>query len=149
MCEGLPDRALLRCLGAKSVKDGRHKSGVLKTLTKSEGLIGMVDEDPKNTQSRPKAMREFRLVEARHGTKLYYHKSNNNKLIILCPDLESWVLKTTKTSKINIGEYGLPKTPSALHRIINTRLANFEKLIVQLIKLQNPSILYLQSLFIL
>ena len=146
MYEGPPDETLIKCLSMKSTKDGRHKSGVLKELTKAEELVGIVDEDPKNTQSRPKVMNEFYLIEENQGIKVYRHQSNSNRLIVLCPDLENWILKAVKTTNINISLFNLSDNPSTLHRVINKRLPNFENLINELINQQNPSILYLQSL---
>ena len=81
--EGLPDEVLMKRLGVRSTKDGRHKSGVLKDLIRKEGRIGLVDEDPKNTQSRPKIMNEFQLINKKHAIKHYYHQSNKNLLIVL------------------------------------------------------------------
>ena len=144
MYEGPPDRTLVECLGVKFTKDGRHKSGVLKELAQTKKMIGILDQDPKNTQSRPKTMDEFILTENKRGIKSYYHQSNSNQLIVICPNLESWILKASKTSKIEVTTYNLPGNPSTLHRIINNRLPNFERLIRELVAQKNPSILYLQ-----
>lgn len=144
--EGPPDETLIKSLGVKATKDGRHKSGVLKELTQGEELMGIVDEDPKNTQSRPKAMNKFHLAEEKHTIKVYRHQSNNNQLIVLCPDLENWILKAIKASKVDVSKFNLPSKANALHGIINSRLPNFEKLIHELITKENSAILYLQSL---
>ncbi len=146
MYEGPPDKALIACLGVKSTKDGRHKSGVLKELSQTKDMIGIVDQDPKNTQSRPKTMNEFVLVEHKHGIKSYHHQSNGNQLIVLCPNLESWILKASRTSKVKVATHSLPGNPSTLHRNINSRLPNFERLIQDLLNRKNPALLYLQQL---
>ena len=139
--EGPPDEILLKCLGVKATKDGRHKSGVLKELTKREGLVGLVDEDPKNTQSRPKTMNEFRFIEKKLAVELYCHRDNDNYLIVLCPDLESWIIKAAKMSKVDLDLFNLPKKASALHNIINSRLSNTERLINELVVRKNPAVL--------
>ena len=144
--EGPPDEKLLKVIGVSSTQNSRHKSGVLKKLVKKEGLIGVVDEDPKNTQSRPRIMNEFLLLEEKYAIKVYHHQSNNNRLIVLCPDLENWILSAAKTSRINVSKFKLPNRAGALHDIINSRLLNFGKLIQELIAEQNASILYLQSI---
>ena len=141
--EGPPDETLVKCLGVKYTKDGRHKSGVLKELTSTKGLIGMIDEDPKNTQSRPRMMNEFQRVESKYAIEYYRHQNNNNQLIVLCPDLENWILKATKASKIGVNKFNLPSKTSALHGIINSRLFNFDKLIQELVRKESLAILYL------
>ena len=92
-------------------------------------------------------MNEFYLTEEKHFIKIYRHQSNNNLLIVLCPDLENWILKAAKSSKVDVSTFNLPKKASTMHNTINTRLPNFEKLIQALIEEKNPAILYLQALF--
>ena len=110
--------------------------------------MGLVDEDPKSTQSRPRVMNEFLLRENKHAIKVYHHQSNRNQLIVLCPDLENWITRAAAASKIKLSTFNLPNKAGALHNIINSRLPNFEKLIKGLIANQNPSVLYLQSILV-
>ena len=146
--EGKPDQILVRRLGIanKFIGDGKHKAGVLKKVAGKTDVLGIVDQDPETTQSRPKLMNEFQLVEKEYRVIVYFHRSSKNKLIILCPGLEGWVLKAAEASKINVADFKLPKKPSSLHNVVNNHLSSFEKLINELIARQNPSILYLQTL---
>lgn len=148
MYEGLPDKTLLICLGVnkKYTEDGRHKSGVLSSLVKRRDIIGLVDQDPSNTQSRPKTMDQFVLTESKYAVERYHHQSNGNQLIVLCPNLENWIIDAAKASNTDLTKFSLPNKASALHRIINSRLPNFERLISDLIAQQNQSVLFLQSL---
>lgn len=146
--EGKPDHTLVNCLGIEKrfIKNGRYKKGVLVRLSKERNVLGMVDEDPSTFRNYRKDMSEFTLVRKRHNIEWYQHQSTTNKLIVLCPNLENWILKIAKASKVDVTKFNLPSNPSTLHRVINGRLTNFEKLINELISQQNPSILYLQTL---
>lgn len=146
--EGKPDEVLVQglCISRRLIGNGNHKSGVLKHITQTKGLLGIVDEDPDAAQSRSKLMNEFRFIEKRYQIALYEHQSNGNQLIVLCPELEAWILRAVKASKVNISQFNLPNNPSALHRVVNTRLPNLEKLINELIIQQNPAILCLKNL---
>ena len=148
--EGKADRSLIICLGVKngSVQTGRYKKGVLKRVAEESDVLGLVDQDPLTIQNYRKDMFDFQLIEKRHKIESYKHKHTESQLVVLCPDLESWILKASKNSKIEVTTYNLPGNSSTLHQIINNRLPNFERLIRELVTQKNPSILYLQSLLL-
>ena len=148
--EGKADRSLVICLGVKngSVQTGRYKKGVLRRVAEESNVLGLVDQDPLTIQNYRKDMLDFQLIEKRHSIESYEHKCTGSQLIVLCPELESWIIKVSRVSKINISKYNLPSKASALHKIINSRIPNAEKLIQELVAQKNPSILYLQSLLL-
>jgi hypothetical protein len=58
--------------------------------------------------------------------------------------LEDWIVYACKKQKINITSFGLPNNPDDLHEFINYKLRNFENLIDEMIKNNNPAILKLK-----
>ena len=51
-------------------------------------------------------------ISKQYSIELYQHKNTRSQLIVLSPELETWILKVTKASKIDIGKYNLPSKPS-------------------------------------
>jgi hypothetical protein len=43
--------------------------------------------------------------------------------------LEDWILKAANEANINLQHFGLPNNAEELHRFINIRTDNFEKLV--------------------
>jgi hypothetical protein len=87
----------------------------------------LVDEDPVSPQ--PAYIGKLKLHFHQHDIKLLRDDKAQNRLIILCPRLEEWILKATQEASVNIQDYGLPNGANQLHQIINTRVEAFEKLI--------------------
>ncbi len=63
-----------------------------------------------------------------HDLKIL-HDEKNNRLIVVCPRLEEWLLETAKLAGIKITSYGLPSDAEKLHERININLKKFEKLL--------------------
>lgn len=107
----------------------RGKPKVCKQLERRRDCKGLVDEDPWSTQ--PPYMKKIKLKEdiSEHDLKILHDNSNDNCLIVLCPRLEEWVLKTAKEASIDVRKYRLPDKAIRLHREINIDLSKFERLI--------------------
>lgn len=146
LVEGPPDLVLVRALGftkkRSSKRDG--KGEVCNYLRKNSNLLALVDEDPDSQVSRylkglPQTALDFNLLE-------YKDLKNNNKIIALRPRLEEWILQVVKEAKIDLQkQFKLPDTPKDLHDALPQKLAEFERLISNLIAIQNPAILFLQK----
>lgn len=65
------------------------KTNVLKVLQKSENSLGLIDEDPESHQ--PPMLRSIQVNYIGNGIKVGQFRSN--KLVILCPELEEWVVR--------------------------------------------------------
>ncbi len=143
-----PDETLAKTLGvARSVIiHSDDKGGVCKRLLNSIGMKGMIDEDPMSAQ--PKYLKELREQEKRYGVSLLVDGQRLHRIVVLCPRLEDWFLKLCKAGGIDVARYGLPDNPNRLHEQINFRLGNFQKVVQELVRLQNPAILHLQSLLL-
>ena len=62
-----------------------------------------------------------------------YRDSKYNLLVVLCPVLEEWVLKTAKLANVKMGDFNLPDKANKFHKMINLSLPNYEKLLERLI----------------
>jgi len=134
MVECLADRtlaAILFDIDRRIVEHKSNKEEVIKALVKKEEhTVGIVDEDPYSPESR-----FFRQITSgtpalnTHGLKLYHLKERGNKLIVICPRLEDWVLRMCDELGVKPNKYGLPDAPKKLHKIINLNIFGFEKLL--------------------
>jgi hypothetical protein len=124
-----PDKALVRSLGIPR-KDIRHsfsKGNVCNDLSKNTGVIGLVDEDPGSPQ--PLYLKKLKQIEAKHEMKLLHDEKANNYVVVLCPNLEGWIIKAAREANINLSEYDMSDEVSSLHKIINNKIGSFERLL--------------------
>ena len=139
-----PDELLVSKLGftRKFVTHHQGKSRVFHALGKSKLQLAVVDEDPGSARIPFEKTLEY--VEEFEGIK-YFTDHSGNKIFILKGKLEDWIIFVCKQYKIQLSAFGLPDKPDDLHEVINQRLANFSKLIDEMIKQKNPAILKLKA----
>lgn len=145
-----PDEALARSLGVRrrDISHQRNKEQVLKTITRVTNCIALVDEDP-NSLPPPLFGQLLRQEDSlAQGILLYLDRRRNNQVIVLCPNLEGWVIRSAQESHIlhHRPPYRLPEAARSLHNIINDRLPSFRHLIADLLAAKSPRILKLQEL---
>lgn len=131
-----PDEYIISTLGfnSKKIKHQQGKGKVLLGLKKEKGTIGMIDEDP--GKSRVPLIEEFEIKEEGERTSLLEHRVNGAHLIVIKPDLETWLLEIARANHIKPSEYGLPGDPNRLHSIIHPeRNAKYRKMVEKLIEL--------------
>lgn len=129
-----PDVALVNALGIpkREIIHAGNKSKVCKRLSKSENSKGLIDQDPWSDQLS--YVKRLETVYNQHGVEIREDRQNKNRLIILCPRLEEWILEATKEANLDITEYGLPNSGKKLHGMINTNISKFETLIEELLR---------------
>jgi len=131
-----PDLALVKSLTNVTRRGITHefkgKGEICNQLRKQTNCKGLLDEDPSSRQ--PRYVQEARLENdfPEHDIKVLHHSSTNNRLIVLRPRLEEWVLKAAREASIDVRKYDLPTDAARLHREINIRLDKFEKLLEEL-----------------
>ena len=81
-----------------------------------------------------------------HRIRFCVDKTKNNRLIILKPKFEDWIIQSAKLSKISLSDYTLSNDPNKLHREINFNIGRLQSLIHALKKAKNPAILRLKKL---
>ena len=131
-----PDEILVRFLTGLPKRQIAHefkgKPEVCRRISEARDTKGMIDEDPGSVQ--PTYLSRITLAqEILHlGLKVYEDSPRNNRLVVLCPKLEDWVLRAAGDALLNMSDYGLPNTANRLHRVINVDLRKFERLMTDL-----------------
>ena len=145
-----PDGVLVRHVTDLSRRQVGHeiqgKGAVCNRLMNSRDLVAMVDEDPGETQ--PRYMRQLSLSRehVELGLKLYYDSRRNNRVVVLCPKLEDWLLRAVNDMGFDIEKYGLPRRANALHGVINSDERKIEKVLSDLTDYESPRLLELHRL---
>jgi len=126
-----PDSTLVKMLGLpkRHIIHQQGKPEVCKQLEKRTNWKGLIDEDPFSVQPSYLKQLQEKGDLSHYGLKILNDKSKNNVLIILCPRLEEWVLEASKNAGIDIKRYNLPDDGEELHKVINTDLQKFERLV--------------------
>lgn len=128
-----PDYLLTQVLTSDIKKDIIHsgcKSRVIFDLinnfTNSKGII---DEDL--GKAFPKNYDRFKITEKYPLQQLESrnYKKRKNKIIILKPNFEGWVLRASRLASIDVRDYGLPNDESSLRSTINYQLPALQRLI--------------------
>ncbi len=116
--ECYPDEAVLRGLGVpkKQVLHQARKGEVFNWLKKTPGGIGVVDDDP--TSSQPPDRRSYQQVQGSEGLLLLVRQgSSGQRLIVVCPRLEEWLIQRAKACGVDPKQYQLPSTAKELKDI--------------------------------
>ena len=112
------DEVVLRALGLprKQLLHFGGKYELVKKLKDRANDIGMVDEDP--GKLRPQDMSYYRQTDFAEGLRLMTRQgSGGQRLVVICPKLEDWLIERAKLSGIRPVDYGLPNDPDHLHSI--------------------------------
>ncbi len=116
--ECYPDEAVLRGLGVpkKQVLHQARKGEVFNWLKKTAGGIGVVDDDP--TSAQPPDRRNYQQIQGSEGLLLLVRQgSSSQRLIIICPRLEEWLIQRAETCGVDPARYQLPSTAKQLKDI--------------------------------
>lgn len=144
--ECLPDETVELALGVprRTVVHSHSKGRVAKGLEAHSGVVGMVDED--YGQNEPASLRKFKGASAAHDLLSKTDPVTKNRLVVICPNLEAWLIKTAKVANVDMAQFHLPARPGELHAEINFRLPNLQRLIAKLLELSSPRVLHLKEL---
>jgi len=142
-----PDEKLAMTLGIarKSIRHHNDKGQVCNYLNKFNGHKGLIDEDPNSAQ--PSYLSTCTENSFQLGIRECIHPKGN-RIIIVTPRLEEWIVVASKHSNIDMSEFGLSDNPKQLHKEINFKLESFERLLRVLIKCKNAHLLHLKSLLL-
>jgi len=133
-CECKPDEVLIKVLINKKPKHGDNKSEICKRLENEKDKIALLDKDP--TSSQPPYLKNLSKINNYSDLKLEicYDSVRNNKIILLNPRLEDWILRVAKNVGVNPIDFDLPKNPKSLHKEINSKLDNFRRFLKKLLQ---------------
>ena len=145
-----PDGVLVRHLTDLSRRQVVHeiqgKGAVCTRLMKNTDLVAMVDEDPGKTQPRYMSQLSLSREHVNLGLKLYLDRRRNNRVIVLCPRLEEWLLRAVADLELNIENYGLPRRAKAFHDAINLDERKIQRLLTDLTEAESPRLVELRRL---
>ena len=146
LLECKPDEVLARVAGVprRAIVHSPGKGNVSKSLAKNSSVIGLVDEDFGSPE--PRTLSEFVELSASHDVKWKTDQTRNNRLVVVCPKLEDWVIKTARAASLKMADFNLSEDPRELHADINHRLLNLERLLNELLAQQSPRLLHLKAL---
>jgi len=141
-----PDETLAVALGvSKRIIIHSHGKGkVSKSLSRNRDATGLVDEDFGYTE--PSTFGTFPEVSAEHDVKLRLDRASGNRLVVICPKLEDWIIKSAKAANVKMDRFSLSENPGDLHADSNFRLSNFQNLIDELLEKRSPRLLHLKKL---
>lgn len=127
------DVALVCCLAGVSKKRIMHHSGkneVLKKLLRGNDSVAMIDKDPSSIQPTH-YLQHFQSISfsENNGIEVLHNASGHNRLIILYPRLEEWIVESARRVDINLGDYNLATNGNELHAEINDKINRFEELL--------------------
>jgi hypothetical protein len=140
------DETLACALGVprRDIIHSHGKGKVSRSLRQKTGVLGLVDQDIGSAE--PVTLSKFVEESNHHDVILKRNLAQGNRLIVLCPKLEDWIIKTAKAADVKMADFSLSERPGDLHADINQRLPNLERLLKHLVELKTPRIQHLKSL---
>lgn len=124
------DGGLLRTFGfsRRQVDHRGSKYKVVWAVLRLDDRIGLVDEDPGQNPSED--LKRFTTVYQEHDIEVL--ERGDKRIVVLCPRLEEWLLRTARLARIDVRKYGLPNDPETLHGVINDELDKLGRLLENL-----------------
>ena len=145
-----PEECLLTNLNfAGALAQHHNGSGTIcELLSKEKELIGWIDEDP-TANHHPYYKRMCRkVISDKYGLKYCYDPATGNKLIIVKPKMEDWIIGIAKKYKVNLEDYDLSNDPNELHKIINFKINKFQEVLHKLLRLKAKELLHAQAIIL-
>ena len=118
---------------------------------KEQIALGIIDEDKYKGPARKKYFAEFNLVIQENNLILKKRHSRKHYLILICPEVEKWLLEDAKKIDINPSDadYNLPNELKGFTKLSKIKDIDknegFKKFIKALIRAEAPSITTLKK----
>jgi len=141
------DEALAVALGIsrREIEHALGRGSVCSQLARHKNVIGMVDEDPGSAV--PSYLRSLVEQSWALGLRVLADKERLNRIVILSPRLEEWLVQAAKDSGLKLSDFGFDSDSGVqLHGEINQRLGSLQRLVKELLAAGNQRIHLLQSL---
>jgi hypothetical protein len=124
----------------------------MKHTLKDKIALGIVDED-KNKGISAKYFYEFTIVQSVNNLILKKHTEREHYLILICPEVEQWLLNDALTVNLKPEDYNLPQQMKGFKSITKSKEIDknndFYRFVKALINLNAPSISTLKTWIIL
>jgi hypothetical protein len=147
--ECTPEEVLLLTMGlTREVITHHSGSGsVCKTLDLNKNLVGLIDEDPDRDSQHSYYNKLYRNPDSdQHNVRFCIDKVNKNKMIIIKPRFEPWIIQVAEAAGLNMEDFKLSNNPDNLHREINFKRTELQKLLHKLIAVKSPAMVRLKEL---
>jgi hypothetical protein len=149
--ECLPEEVLMLNLGVGFTREiiEHHKGSgaVCVALAEGENLFGLIDEDPQRELQHPYYDKLYKKPESEeHNIRYSIDSKKKNKLVFIKPSFEPWLIEIARKSRVHMSDYNLSDDPDILHREINFKKADLQKLLHHLIKIKCPAIIRLKNI---
>lgn len=122
LVEDAPHKLLLCFLGIsrKRILVMGAKGNVIKKLKDRPGDVAIVDEDPGSIQTQSHELANYQVIERGEGLQLLARRgSGGQRLIVLCPIVENWLMDRARTCGIDPRQYHLPSTAKELKDLLH------------------------------
>jgi hypothetical protein len=111
--------------------------------SKNNICLGIIDED-KNKGPRAKYFSEFTTIKEENNLILKRHKERKQYLMLICPEIEQWLMNDARHAQIDPTGYNLPPNLKGFTSICKTqdidRNEGFYRFIKTLINKNAPSV---------
>ncbi len=130
-----PDEVLVRVLTGLPRREVIHeikgKPRIVDKISKLQNSTGLIDEDPGGVQ--PVYLKRMGVVQdlLQRGLRIL-QDTKENRIIVICPRLEEWVVRAAMEARVDLRQYTLPDDPQRLHQVINDDLRKFQRLVEDL-----------------
>jgi hypothetical protein len=137
-----PDETLAVALGVprRDVEHALGRSSVFAQLARRKGVLGLVDEDPGTIP--PPYLKSLVEQSWAHGVRALADKERANRVLVLSPRLEEWLVQGAKDAGLKMTDFGFDSDNGRLlHAEINQRLGSLRRLIEALLAANSPRLL--------
>jgi hypothetical protein len=143
------DEALAQAVGItpRNIEHSLGRGRVCKRLEQLHRATGMVDDDP--GVSKPFYFNGLTELKWDLGIRLFDDKERGNRILVLSPRLEEWLVQSARQTGFKMTDYGFGSDNGIrLHAEINQRLKNVKALVSSLLEHKSRRLLYLKSLLV-
>jgi hypothetical protein len=144
------DQALAQAVGIprRAIEHSLGRGRVCKRLQHLKDVTDMMDDDPGVT--KPFYFKCLAVSTESHGVRLLIDKERGNRVVVLSPRLEEWLVQSAKEAGFKMTDYGFDNDNGVrLHAEINQRLQSLKNLVSKLIERKSLRVLKLQSLLVI
>lgn len=107
----------------KKLRHENGKSRVVARVVQGDDRTGIIDEDPGYLQ--PQQLSQYEVMDRISGIGLLHNRRNDNRFIVISPNLETWLIKIARNNSIKPSEYNLPNDSDKLHEINPFKRGNY------------------------
>ncbi len=95
-------------------------ANLLKNRLKNNVALGIIDED-KNKGPIANYFLEFKEIKSENGLILQRHHTRDQYLILICPEIEEWLLNNANSVGVNLKSHNLPEQLKGFKQITKTQ----------------------------